>query len=601
MAFCIQIKSNELENFVNVTPEQVEDKDANCTLKCEDNDELDGNDTPPPERNTRSSPGGMLSRNFLGINCLSCLFCGTEPEPNEERSEDPKEKEPKEDIDYIDDDRTHPWTETGKLYNQDFNELKSSAISSGKLFEDPEFPPNNRSLYYSKRPPHSLVWKRASELSGTPKFFEDGASRFDINQGELGDCWLLAAIAGVAMDKSLLYKVVPKEQSFVKTHYAGIFHFRFWQYGEWIDVVIDDYLPTRGGELIYLHSKAKDEFWPALLEKAYAKLYGSYEALVGGMVGEALDDLTGGCSELFYLKGKDSPEDLFGLMEKATKQHSLQGCCIMPNPRVREQRMDVGLVRGHAYSITKVLNADINTSHVSGKVRLIRIRNPWGAVEWNGAWSDKSDEWKYLSEEDKLKIGLDIEEDGEFWMNLQDFRKYWEILEICNLVTDNENEATRNNRLGWIVKSAKGNWVPGESAGGCRNFIDTYAINPQYRFRVEHPDEGDSDNLCTVIISLMQKNRRKLREEGLDTLPIGFQLYSLFPDPDSLPNPLNQDFFRRRMALGGTTMYNSLREVTGRLSIPPGTYCIVPSTFNPGQAGEFFLRVFTHKAITWDL
>ena len=44
----------------------------------------------------------------------------------------------------------------------------------------------------------------------------------------------------------------------------------------------------------------------------------------------------------------------------------LQGCSIEPEPRVLEARMSCGLVRGHAYSITKVLKADIQTPRVKG-------------------------------------------------------------------------------------------------------------------------------------------------------------------------------------------------------------------------------------------
>ncbi|KAK9510517.1 hypothetical protein O3M35_005286 [Rhynocoris fuscipes] len=477
---------------------------------------------------------------------------------------------------------------------QDFNKLRDQCLDKGVLFEDPDFPATDSSIFYSKLPPKPFEWKRPGEICNDPRLFVEGASRFDVQQGELGDCWLLAAVANLTLNQALFKQIVPDDQNF-QDKYAGIFHFRFWQYGRWVDVVIDDRLPTYYGQLVFLHSSQSNEFWSALLEKAYAKLHGSYEALKGGSTNEAMEDFTAGLSEVYELN--EAPPNLYTIMIKAYERSSLMACSIEPDPREVEARTPQGLVKGHAYSITRVQYIDIATPNVSGKIPLIRLRNPWGnEAEWNGAWSDKSQEWRFIPQSKKEEIGLTFENDGEFWMSYRDFAKYFTRLEICNLNPDSltEEEYGDDSKKHWEMSIFEGEWVRGITAGGCRNHLETFWHNPQYIIELTDPDEDDEENKCTIIIALMQKNRRAQRKMGAECLTIGFAVYHL-EEPEKLPKPLDLNFFKYTPSVAKSPTFINLREVSCRFKLPPGVYCIVPSTFDPNEEGEFLLRVFTEK------
>ena len=106
----------------------------------------------------------------------------------------------------------------------------------------------------------------------------DGASSHDANQGSVGNCWFVAACAVLAGSKPLWEKVserlsrqdAPKLSKFqghlnfaqvIPDHkdqewgpdneYSGVFRFRFWRFGQWVEVCVDDLLPCSRDEIQY--------------------------------------------------------------------------------------------------------------------------------------------------------------------------------------------------------------------------------------------------------------------------------------------------------------------------------------------------------------
>ena len=177
---------------------------------------------------------------------------------------------------------------TNLIPSQGYHTLSQGLKDS--LFEDRHF---NKALNKS-----GIEWRRPHQISKDPEFIvgerDIGVNRFDVNQGELGNCWFLSALANLAENEKCFDRVVPHGQDF-KKNYKGIFRFRFFRlnichicfqfyvcfdrFNSWVEVVVDDLLPTRNGKLIFLRSRETNEFWGPLLEKAYAKLYGSYKVI----------------------------------------------------------------------------------------------------------------------------------------------------------------------------------------------------------------------------------------------------------------------------------------------------------------------------------
>jgi hypothetical protein len=324
-------------------------------------------------------------------------------------------------------------------------------------FEDGDFTPTPKSLGRwngkSEEQLKAIQWQRAAQLrqGEKPYLFEGGISPSDIAQGQLGDCWLMAALACLAEHPTAIMRCfITRERNVRGCYVIELYDAR---QAKFVHITIDDYLPTDGGQPLFA-KPAGSELWVLLLEKAFAKFFGDYHALAGGHVAIAFEAMTGDNVMRFELEdGKwrkyflvhvntDSnkrsvalrkvvPEeaysnaDFFEILTVYDGLKSVLGAGSTQGRSDSAADSRNGICQGHAYSVISAVKV--------GSFCMLKMRNPWGAFEWTGAWSDSSDLWeKNPAVAEKCGHAAGADDNGVFWMEMGDFAKNFDMIDICH-------------------------------------------------------------------------------------------------------------------------------------------------------------------------
>jgi len=336
-----------------------------------------------------------------------------------------------------------------------------------------------------------------------------------------------------------------------------------------------------------------------LIEKAYAKLNGTYHMIENNQPHNALEDLTGGLGYCTILQPSNVNDPTFtdNLWNDLQRDQEAGNSVMVFGTSVAQLGNTgyMGLHPAHAYTMT-----GITVLEEANNVKLIRMRNPWGNGEWEGDWSDKSPLWDSISAEQKQKLGYRALDDGEFWIEYSNVLHLFAQIDWCIGVQLNQTKLGQQAKQ-LTINTYYGSWNKAKgTAGGANN----PAQCPQYLAFVGNPDANwDFD----LLIALQQKT-------ALSTtfnLSFGYRVYWV-EDPTFQRWKLvdgfrfGPDFFEAEenklirtagTAYGaqGITAYKFGRDVTDRFKVKAGTYLIVPSAEQPNVEADFVLRVWNDE------
>ena len=341
-------------------------------------------------------------------------------------------------------------------------------------------------------------------IAPSPVFIEGGFSAIDIRQGEVGDCYLLAAAASLCETPEVLDSIFVTAEA----NPEGVYCLRFWVDNAWTWIITDSrFLVLKDAHhtmnefnsiwqgrpdihagtyapFIGAHCGNPNEFWLAFLEKAWAKLNGTYSSISAGTPTDALlAFLPHAASQTSFQFPNHNliASDHDGLDRFAKISHWLERgwpVCLgsLPPPAEGEgggQHGGVdglvgdghggvsqdsgavkdGIIRGHAFTAVRTCRVPL-AIEPRGYLDLIQLRNPWGTGEWLLRASDSDKKfWTPKMIEFVRYDPVQGGDDGTFWMPFEELHGRFSSASTVRKVKLINDGGT------WTKKTVLGSWT----------------------------------------------------------------------------------------------------------------------------------------------
>jgi hypothetical protein len=364
----------------------------------------------------------------------------------------------------------------------------------------------------------------------------------------------------------------------------GIYTVKFSKNGTWLYVHVSDQIPCNlAGAVYFARSRDVNVTYVMVLEKAYAKLHGTYESIRGGNVDYAIEDLTGNAvTSVRITEARYAADVESGVMWQRFKA-DFDGGHVHSLTKTRSKNPEAlkcGFLGGHAYPVLDVceLHADATSDLEARDVKLVRVADRWGIGEgWKGEWSRDSVAWEDYPDIRKIverKPAINM----TTWMLWEDLVKCFTTIFTQYIIT----------APGMTAKYS-GTWSSGDVKSGAGGLppSESFPQNPQYAIAVSEP---------TLLVGVVSQtdymfDNGLLGERSYDR-SIGYVVMKLTGTKSRSTK------YHSTKQHGACSGFSCARSVAGTTTLMPGRYVVIPCTTVPESEGPFTLRLLSDKVVT---